>query len=107
MKRMIFCGFLLSVMACSSTPETRTSASIDEKQEYAAYAEKQLNNYQESIDDLKGYPKTELKASLQDARAELRGLNAASDSAWRTYKVRLDHDLDNLRSKYNRARAAE
>jgi len=105
---VLMLGLVVGVASCSSTPETQATGSIsNEREEYAGYVEKQLTSYQDDIDDVKGYSRNEIQATINDSRAELRGLKSASDPAWRSYKVRLDKNLVRLRDRFNQAKAAE
>jgi len=106
---VLMLGLMVGVSSCSSAPDTQASAGAvsNEREEYAGYVEKQLTSFQDDIDDVKGYSRNEIQATINDSRAELRGLKSASDPAWRSYKMRLDKNLVRLRDRFNQAKAAE
>lgn len=88
---------LLFVSGCASTPERTTIIDTNDRDEFAKIVSNRLDAYEKTARDLKGPKQRELRAAVNDTRAELRVLEQQPRSSWQQYRTGVESRLQNLR----------
>ncbi len=96
---------LLGLVACSSTPKTAEELRTDSRSQYISDVKDSLSHWEDRAIKIQGDRAADLRASISDARAELRSLQDASKSDWRAYRDQVDSRLDHLQELYDDAKA--
>jgi hypothetical protein len=99
----IILGSCLLAACASETPRPMSTESRMDRQKFISATEDRLDTWDKKAEDLKGAKQSELRATIQDTRAELRSLEAAGDTSWVQHRNRVESNLAQMNSRFGRA----
>jgi len=87
---------------CASTPST-TIAQEDRmsREKFVEVTKDKLEAWEERADDMSPSIAADLRASVQDTRAELRALQAATDANWMLHRDRVENNLAQIDVRFS------
>lgn len=98
---VLFLLFMMGLVGCSSSPKVANEDS--DRQQYVQDVRNKLNDWEKKSNDYKGDKSLDVRASINDARAEVRALETASAVDWSMQKDRVQSRLDGIQQKMSRA----
>jgi TolA-binding protein len=99
----ILLGTVLLAGCASSTPKPISADARMDRQKFVEQSQRELNAWEKKAKDLKPARANDLRASIQDTRAELRSLQAASDATWMQHRDRVENNLSHIESRFRSA----
>jgi hypothetical protein len=78
---------------------------MDSRSQYIGDVRETLAKWEDRASKLNNDRATDLRASISDARAELRSLQDAPTADWQTYRSRVNSRLDHIQELYGQAKA--
>jgi predicted aminopeptidase len=78
---------------------------MDSRSQYIGDVRETLSQWEDRAKKLNGDRAADLRATIKDARAELRSLQGAPNTDWQSYRSRVNSRLDHIQELYNQAKA--
>lgn len=100
MKNLTIVMFVLfmGLVGCASNPQL-----ADDRADYIQDTREKLTELENDSSDFKADKATDVRASINDARAELRALETASASEWSVRRDKVNSRLNQVEQKMRRA----
>lgn len=97
----ITAAILLALGACAG--HSTRDASFANRGDYISDVNKSLDNWDKRTKNMSAEEAAKLRASVADARVDVRSLESASEGGWYDQRRKVDEDLARIRNQFGLA----